>query len=129
MVGLWDRATGHYLGGSGLHRIDWSVPALEIGYWLRTSAWGKGYASEAVRLLCEFAFESLRANRVEIRCDALNTRSMAVPTRLGFVQEALLRRECRDGNGELRDTLIFAMTPEDYDRVKSGWDKYVQERE
>ena len=128
MVGLWDRATGHYLGGSGLHRIDWSVPALEIGYWLRTSACGQGYASEAVRLLCEFAFETLGANRVEIRCDALNTRSVAVPTRLGFVQEALLRSDCRDGNGELRDTLIFALTPEDYDRAKAGWDEYVRER-
>lgn len=117
MVGVWDRATGRYLGGSGLHRIDWSVPAFEIGYWLRTSAQGQGYISETVRVLCRFAFETLGANRVEIRCDGRNTRSIAVPHRLGFVHEGTLRSDCRDGHGELRDTLIFAMTPDDYARM------------
>ena len=114
MVGLWESGTGRYLGGSGLHRMDWAVPSFEIGYWLRVSAWGQGYVTEAVQMLCRFAFETLGANRVEIRCDAKNTRSAAVPKRLGFVQEALLRNECRDGAGALRDTLVFALTPEDY---------------
>ena len=114
MVGIWDRETGRYLGGSGLHRMDWAVPSFEIGYWLRTSAWGQGYITEAVQVLCRFAFETLSANRVEILCDAKNTRSAAVPKRLGFVQEALLRNECRDGAGALRDTLVFALTPDDY---------------
>lgn len=121
MVGIWERKTGRYLGGSGLHRIDWSVPAFEIGYWIRTSAQGQGYVSETVRLLCDLAFGTLAANRVEIRCDALNVRSIAVPRRLGFVQEATLRSDCRDESGELRDTLIFAMTPDDYARVSATW--------
>jgi len=102
MVGIWDRATGRYLGGSGLHRIDWAVPAFEIGYWLRTSAWGQGYVSETVRVLCRFAFETLHANRVEIRCDGGNERSLAVPRRLGFAQEATLRNETRDSSDNLR---------------------------
>lgn len=121
IVGIRERSTGRFLGGSGLHRIDWSIPAFEIGYWLRTSAWGQGYASETVQVLCRFAFESLAANRVDIRCDAQNTRSSAVPKRLGFVQEAMLRNHCRDPQGELRDTLIFALTPEDYRQAKAGW--------
>ena len=121
MVGIWERETGRYLGGSGLHRIDWSVPAFEIGYWIRTSAQGRGYVSETVRLLCGLAFETLAAKRVEIRCDALNVRSNAVPRRLGFVQEAILRSDCRGESGELRDTLIFAMTPEDYVRARESW--------
>ena len=121
MVGIWDRATGRYLGGSGLHRIDWAVPAFEIGYWLRTSAWGQGYASEAVRVLCRFAFETLGANRVEIRCDGGNERSLAVPRRLGFIEEATLRNETRDGSGNLRDTVVFAFTPADYEQAKRTW--------
>src|SRR5579862_1955671 len=36
-VGIWERATGRFLGGSGLHRINWEVPSFEIGYWLRKS--------------------------------------------------------------------------------------------
>ncbi|MGI4790692.1 MAG: GNAT family N-acetyltransferase [Janthinobacterium lividum] len=123
MVGIWNKETGRYLGGSGLHRIEWTVPAFEIGYWLRTSEWGKGYVSEAVQVLCRFAFETLAANRVEIRCDGRNVRSRAVPLRLGFVQEATLRNQVRDGFGELRDTLIFALTPDDYAGVKAHWDE------
>ena len=120
-VGIWDHATGWFLGGSGLIRIDWAVPAFEIGYWLRTSAWGQGYACETVQVLCQFAFGTLGANRVEIRLDPQNARSRAVPDRLGFVLEATLRNQVRDGAGELRDTLIFALTPDDYARAKMQW--------
>lgn len=123
MVGVWEKHTGRYLGGSGLHRIDWDVPAFEIGYWLRTSAWGRGHISETVHVLCRFAFETLGANRVEIRCDGHNARSLAVPRRLGFVQESRLRNQCRDGSGELRDTLVFALTHDDYERAKSQWEQ------
>lgn len=121
MVGIWERETGRYLGGSGLHRINWTVPAFEIGYWLRTSAWSQGYVTEAVQTLCRFAFETLGANRVEIRCDPRNTRSAAVPKRLGFVQEAHLRNDVRDGAGDLRDTLIFGLTPDGYTQAKTIW--------
>ncbi len=121
MVGIWDRETGRYLGGSGLHRIDWTVPSFEIGYWLRVSAWGQGYVTEAVQVLCRFAFETLGANRVEIRCDPENTRSSAVPKRLGFRQEAHLRNDVRDGAGALRGTLIFALTPDDYANAVVAW--------
>ena len=113
-VGIWDRATDRFLGGSGIPRMDWAVPSFEIGYWLRTSAWGQGYITEAVQVLCRFAFETLGANRVEILCDAKNTRSAAVPKRLGFVQEAHLRNDVRGGAGDLRGTLVFALTPDDY---------------
>lgn len=120
-VTLWNRASGRYLGGSGLHRIDWDTPSFEIGYWLRTSEQGRGYMTEAVRLLCDFAFGSLAAARVFIRCDARNERSAAVPRRLGFVHEATLRNDCRDPGGALRDTLVFAMTPEDYAAAQPVW--------
>ena len=80
-----------------------------------------GKLNEAVQALSRFAFENLEAKRVEIRCDAGNARSRAVPERLGFKQEALLRNHCRDGAGELRDTLIFALTPDDYEQAKVRW--------
>jgi ribosomal-protein-serine acetyltransferase len=96
-------------GGSGLHRINWEVPRFEIGYWLRTSLVGQGYMTEAVTAVTQFAFETLHARRVEIRCDARNERSAAIPRRLGFVHEATLRHEARHHiSHELRDTLIFA---------------------
>lgn len=110
--GIWRREDGRYLGGSGLHRIDWHVRRFEIGYWIRADEEGKGYVTEAASLLCDLCFGLLEAARVFIRCDAKNHRSAAVPRRLGFEQEALLRNEGRNTDGELYDMLIFGMTPE-----------------
>jgi ribosomal-protein-serine acetyltransferase len=112
--GIFDRGSGRYLGGTGLHRINWSAPSFEIGYWLRASAHGHGYCAEAVRLLTIAAFSTLGAARVDIHCDAANEKSANVPRRLGFVQEACLRAHRRDSAGALSDTLIFALTWQDW---------------
>ncbi len=112
-VALLDATTGRFIGGSGLHPCDWDARVFEIGYWTRASEQGRGYISEAVRLLTDFAFDQLSANRVFIRCNARNTRSAAVAERLGFVREALLRNEMRAADGALRDTLVYALIPSD----------------
>ena len=112
-LGVFEAASGHYLGGSGLHARKWEIPAFEIGYWLRASAEGHGYIAEAVRLLTDFAFESLGAQRVWIRCDARNTRSAAVAERLGFVREAHLRNDGRSADGTVRSTFVFSLIPSD----------------
>ncbi len=105
------KGTDIIIGGSGLHRIDWSVPKFEIGYWVHTSYAGQGYITEAVTGIMMFAFNQLGAKRVEIRCDALNERSAAIPRRLGFTHEATLVNEARHHlTNDLRDTLIFART-------------------
>lgn len=101
--------SGQIIGGSGLHRINWEVPKFEIGYWLHTAYTAQGLATEAVAAITEFAFTTLQAQRVEIRCDALNVRSAAIPRRLGFTHEATLRSDDRHHlTNDLRDTLIFA---------------------
>jgi len=108
-IHCYERATGELIGGSGLHRIDWQMPKFEIGYWVRKSYEGKGYVTETVNALTRFAFSALNARRVEICCDASNTRSIAVIERLGFEKEAQLRNECLSVDGSrLRDTLIYS---------------------
>ncbi len=111
---IWDRETGRFLGGSGLHRIDWGVRSFEIGYWVRASEEGKGYVTDATRLLTQFAFEVLEANRVFIRAAVDNTKSRAIPERLGFVQEGVHRNAIRNPAGNLMDLALYAMTPEDF---------------
>ena len=102
------------VGSSGLTRIDWSIPKFEIGYWMRNSYVGNGYMIEAVTAITVFAFDSLGAKRVEIRCDAQNDRSAAVARRVGFTQEGTLIAESRHHvSNDLRDTLIFAKTTKD----------------
>jgi ribosomal-protein-serine acetyltransferase len=113
VLGVWERTTSRFLGGTGIHPRSWENRCFEIGYWLRVSAPGHGYMTEAVQLLTNYAFAELAANRVEIRCDEHNIRSAAIPRRLGFVQEARMRNHMAAPDGSLRTTLVFALIPSD----------------
>lgn len=107
-MGFWEKETGIYAGGSGLHRINWKVPLFEIGYWCRTSMQGKGYVTEVSNALSRLAFDKLCCRRLEIRCDSRNEKSEAVMKRLGFKHEATLQKEnVHSGDGDLRDTLLY----------------------
>jgi ribosomal-protein-serine acetyltransferase len=67
---IFARGSGRLVGGTGLHRFDWSVPRFEIGYWVRRS--GRGLVTEAVQTLIRFAFGTLHARRVEVRMSSAN---------------------------------------------------------
>jgi len=112
-LSIWEQLTGRYLGGTGLYPHDWGIGYFEIGYWLRASIEGFGYVTEAVQLLTNYALDSLKANRLEIRCDELNVRSAAVPKRLGYVLDGRLRNHMVNSDGRLRTTLVFSMIPTD----------------
>ena len=103
-----DGSPGRLLGGTGLHRMDWSVRRFEIGYWIRPEASGQGHVSEAVRLLTALAFNTLAANRVEIRMDPRNLKSRAVAERCGFELEGVLRKDALGVDGSPRDTAIYS---------------------
>lgn len=105
---LVHKETGQFIGGSGLHRIDWQARKFEIGYWINTPFSGQGYMTEAVERITEFAIHELQANRIEIRCDSRNERSARVAERLGYTLEGILRNEKSDVNGSLSDTRVYA---------------------
>lgn len=66
----------------------------EIGYWLRADMAGQGLATEAAQAMVDVARALPHVGHVEIRCDARNMPSAAVPRRLGFT---LAATEARDG--------------------------------
>lgn len=103
------RDDGRIVGSMGLINVMWDVPMCEIGYWLHSHHVGKGYCSEAARALTRYAFEELKANRVEIIMNDRNRRSWAVAERLGFTWEATHRQNRRDNQGRLADTRVYAM--------------------
>ena len=115
-LNLYLKGSLAFVGGSGLHRMDWTVPRFEIGYWCRTRFQGCGYVTEAVAGITRFAFETLAANRVEIRCDVRNARSRGVAERCGYTLEGTLRNNGRRVDGSLRDTHIYSLVPEEYHR-------------
>jgi RimJ/RimL family protein N-acetyltransferase len=106
---LFEKSTGRFLGATGLHRPQWEARVFEVGYFLRTSATGHGYMSEAVIAVTRMAMEVLRANRVEIWCDAVNLRSAAVAERAGFTLEGKLRNHDLNNAGEPCDELVYAV--------------------
>ncbi|MFS0636447.1 GNAT family N-acetyltransferase [Mesobacillus foraminis] len=103
------RETGEFIASSGLHRINWSVPKFEIGYWIDSRFSGCGYMTEAVEGITDFARKELKARRIEIRCDSKNIKSRAIPERLGFKLEGILKNDDVSADGtELRDTCVYA---------------------
>ena len=71
--------------------------ALEIGYWLATSATRRGFATEAAAALTAEAFRLAHVEHVEIRCDPANGPSMRVPERLGYrARPAIVREDDAD---------------------------------
>lgn len=110
-VGIWTVKEDRFVGGTGLEPIDWDIGYFQIGYWVRASATGRGYVSESVRLLADYALRSLNAQRVEIRCSDHNTSSAAVAERTGFRLEGVLQNDHRACDGQVRSSLIFARVP------------------
>ena len=102
------RDSNTIVASSGLHRIDWSVPKFEVGFWGRTSFQRRGYVTEAVGAIVAMAFDHLNARRVEALPDDLNERSCRVCERLGFELEGVLRNERIDPDGTLRNTRVYA---------------------
>lgn len=119
--GIFSPTDGRFLGAIGLHDPNWPLRSFEIGYWLRTSAVGAGSVTEAVQLQVIMAFEVLDARRVEIRCDPNNLSSRRVPERLGIPLEGHLRNAWLAPLGNVRDTLVFAATPQEYPALKAQW--------
>ena len=113
-VAIVEKSTGRVVGGSGFHRIDWRHRLFEIGYWIRQDREGRGYIHETVQLLTRLAFDELDANRVELRIDTRNVRSLRVAERLGYVLEGTLRRKLPATDGDLADMHVLALLPEEY---------------
>jgi ribosomal-protein-serine acetyltransferase len=82
---------GQLAGVVGQHPIDWANRAVNVGYWLGAAYEGRGLMTRACRALVTYAFREQRLHRVEIRAAPANRRSRAIPERLGFRQEGVLR--------------------------------------
>lgn len=113
ILGIFRRSDGRFLGGTGYHDIDWRVPKMSTGYWLRTSETGKGYARETVTALTRVGFGQLGLRRLVITCAGTNDRSRRVAEACGYRFEGRLRNDDRLPDGSLRDTLFFSLIDTD----------------
>ena len=106
---------GPILGGVGLHpRVE---RPHEIGYWLASTALGKGIATEAAAALVRIGFELLGLKEIEMRCHPKNLASNAIPYRLGFK----MKRELNDAQG-LPILFIWELNLEGYARFLRSYE-------
>jgi RimJ/RimL family protein N-acetyltransferase len=105
-----ETGTGRVLGTTGLNAIDRVNRWGNLGYWIRTSATGRGLATRAARLVVGFGFGELDLGRIEILAATGNRRSQAVAERLGAVREGVLRRRLRVGEA-VQDAACYSLVP------------------
>ncbi|MGH7471225.1 MAG: GNAT family N-acetyltransferase [Longimicrobiales bacterium] len=111
IYGLFDHEQTRVIGQAGLYgRIG--LGALEIGYWIRSDATGRGYASDATRALAALAFLECSAQRVQVRCDPEHVASAAIPRRLGFINRGIIREPT--AHGSVRDTQVWELLASEY---------------
>ncbi len=84
--------SGELCGICGFHPLDRRNRAGDIGYWLSEEASGRGIMTQAVRSVVGIGFKVLELNLIQIACAVGNVKSRAIPERLGFVFEGVLRQ-------------------------------------
>jgi ribosomal-protein-serine acetyltransferase len=104
-AGIWHR--NELCGVIGLHKIDWPNRSVSLGYWVAKDKQGSGIITKATRVVVEYCFHQLDLHRVEIRCGVENQKSQAIPRRLGFRQEGILRQAQWLGD-RWTDLLVFS---------------------
>ena len=79
------------------------------------SMWGKGYGTEATRLVVRYAFEELHLNRVQLHVYEYNLRGVRVYEKVGFRREGVLRQE-HMYDGRFWDTVVMAILREEWEK-------------
>src|SRR6266850_7327878 len=108
-----DRRTGSFIGGTGLNFVNRVHNFANIGYWIRSSHAGRGFATCAVRLVARFGFEELGFHRLEIVVAVENKASVRVAEKAGARYEGSLRNRLRV-HGNPHDALLFSFVPADF---------------
>ena len=117
---IFSQASGEAIGSTRYMNIVPAHRRLEIGStWLSTAAQRSGANTEAKLLLLTHAFEALKAIRVELKTDALNSKSRAAIARIGGIEEGIFRRHVICASGRVRDTVYFSMLDNEWPAVKT----------
>lgn len=109
--GIFEKHDAALLGGVGLNFINRVHQMANLGYWVRTSATGRGIATVATRLAARFGFEELGLHRIEIVAAVGNVPSQRVAEKAGATREGVLRKRLLI-HGESLDAVLFSLVPE-----------------
>lgn len=113
VYGIFDPDESQLLGGTGFHkRLE--PGALEIGYWVRAADERRGLITESTSALIRVAFEIVHVRRLEIRVNPENTRSAAIPARLGFRHDGTIRQCIGNDAAGWHDAMVWTLLASEY---------------
>jgi ribosomal-protein-alanine N-acetyltransferase len=115
--GICRRETEEVVGTCTLLNLDAAHRRAELGFALRRSVWGQGFATEAVEVVLCFAFETLGLHRLEADVDPKNERSLRLLERQGFRREGHLRERWHH-LGEFQDAIFLGL-------IRKEWTKWL----
>lgn len=121
-----DRESGRVVGGTRFLNIEPERRKVEIGSTWIAREWQRTHVNTHAKLLMlTYAFETLGCVRVELRTDALNAQSRAAIGRLGASLDGVFRKHARTDSGRWRDTAVFSILDDEWQRVKAGLEAKV----
>jgi len=109
---------GSLVGLTGVNCKDLLNRSGSLGYYLAEAFQGRGIITRACRGALPYAFDTLGMNRVQISANLANTRSLAIPRRLGFVHEGTIR-EVEFLNGRFQDSASYSMLASEWAKLRS----------
>jgi RimJ/RimL family protein N-acetyltransferase len=105
---------GVYLGGIGLHKIDWENSNAEVGIVIgKKEYWNKGYGTDAMLAILDFAFNQMNLHRVYLRVFEFNQRGIRSYEKCGFQKEGVLRQD-RYRQGRYYNTIMMGILKEEF---------------
>jgi RimJ/RimL family protein N-acetyltransferase len=105
---------GEFAGGIDLRVIDQIDRRAEVGIVIGFKEfWGKGYGTDAMKVLLKFAFERLNLNRVSLRVFDYNQRAIKSYEKCGFKREGVLRQD-RFYAGGYHDTIMMGILRQEF---------------
>ncbi|MBC8144128.1 MAG: GNAT family N-acetyltransferase [bacterium] len=113
-MAIIENANGRMLGTVGINMVNKLHHYANLGYWIRTDAARRGYATAATKLMTRIGFEKLGLNRVEIVMAVENTASERVAQKSGATREGVLR-EAQFLHGRYHDAAIYSIVRSDFE--------------
>lgn len=108
------RKEGKFIGLITIKGTDTLNQKTEIGYWLSQDQQGQGIMTKAVDKLCDFIFNELKLNRIQINCAEGNSPSYKIPERLGFTFEGIQREGNLLPGGVFAGSRVYSMLKSEY---------------
>ncbi len=116
---MFDKKENRYVGCTRYANISFKDKRLEIGWtWIDPLLQGSGINKHNKYLMLQFAFETLKLNRVELKTAGTNLKSQRAMEKIGAVREGVLRKHSINDIGVIRDTVYYSFINDDWPQIK-----------